>query len=191
MCAMSVHQHLDARHAGEAMSPPTGTQPFVPGSVGDEYRELARQRRFVRSGEPAAPPPQPTTRVTAVERPARRPGERLSRDPINLIMEMSRLADRLIEARDALAAAQAHATQLEQELGRSRAEIAAANDRVLAARVLVRDAQAAAHAAAERCAFLEGRCDALEAALDIAINASITKRWRWRRQARRDQHDRR
>jgi len=52
---------------------------------------------------------------------------------------------------------------------------------MLAARALVAQAQQTAQSASEQVAFMEGRCDALDQALDLALNASLIQRWKWRR----------
>lgn len=87
------------------------------------------------------------------------------------------MSDRLVESREALALTTARADRAESDL-------AAANDRLMAARALVHDAQHATRVSAERCAWLEGRCETLQEALDLAVNASVVTRWRWRRQLR-------
>jgi hypothetical protein len=94
-----------------------------------------------------------------------------------MLAELARMSDRLVESREALATALAHASHLEAEVG-------AANDRLMAARALVHDAQHATRMSAERCAWLEGRCETLQEALDVAVHAGLVTRWRWRRQAR-------
>lgn len=132
-----------------------------------------------------APPPAPRAVATAASpaghrQPARdrERAPRLSTDPYGVLVELSRMADRVIESREQLAAERARADHAERE-----AE--ALRDRVLAARALVHEAQRTARLAADRCEFLEGRCDALQDALDIALNASLLTRWKWRRMARR------
>jgi hypothetical protein len=168
---------------------------------GAEFRELARQRRFVRDGdEPEAPrgswraatppapqqqpQPQPQQQVQAPSRPlptpptaASRASTRISEDQRAVLLELSKMSNRLVESREQLAHQAARADRAE-------ADLAAANDRLMAARVLVQDAQRATHASAERCAWLEGRCETLQEALDLAVNASVLTRWRWRRQQR-------
>ncbi|MCW2925431.1 MAG: hypothetical protein JWM98_2835 [Thermoleophilia bacterium] len=173
---------------------------------GAEFRELARQRRFVRSeapdaahvavppataaapaapAEPAAPAPavpswQSATAATpepipapyrASQAPA--PG-RMSTDERAAITELARMSEKLVEAREALAAVSVRADRAE-------ADVAAAHSRMMAARVLVQDAQRATRMSAERCAWLEGRCETLQEALDMAVNASFLARYRWRR----------
>jgi hypothetical protein len=103
--------------------------------------------------------------------------ERLTQDPAAALGELSRMADRVIEAREAYAVQRTRAERAEHELR-------GMNDRLLAARGLVYEAQRTARVAAERCAFVEGRCEALEEALDLALNASVMQRWKWRRKAR-------
>ena len=100
--------------------------------------------------------------------------ERLTTDPMLMIAELSRMADRVIDAREALALATARIVHLERENN-------ACNDRIMAARALVAQAQQTARHAAEQVAFMEGRCDALDQALDLALNASLIQRWKWRR----------
>jgi hypothetical protein len=191
------------------------------GSFGAEFRELARQRRFVRTDdagdsvasswrEEAAPPssaarqraladavqvpqpapasPAPTRTATAADptppaapaptTPAvRTRAPRISEDQRATLLELARMSDRLVESREALATATARVAQLESGL-------AAANDRVLASRVLVQDAQRATRELSERAAFLEGRCEMLQEALELAVNASFLTRRRWRREQR-------
>lgn len=156
---------------------------------GSEFRELAQQRRFRRKDgvrrteaaqEPveASParvthepdPPAPTPRPTYVQR--------LSQDPTAALMELSRMADRVIEARDVAAAERGRADRAERDLR-------AVEQRLMAARGLVHEAQRTAQRAAERCAWVEGRCEALESALELAMHASWLQRWRWRREERR------
>jgi hypothetical protein len=93
------------------------------------------------------------------------------------MVELSRMADRVIEARDVAAAERARAERAERDL-------AFMNDRLLAARALVHEAQRTALLANERAAFVDGRCEALENALDMALNASMLQRWRWRRKVK-------
>jgi hypothetical protein len=165
-----------------------------PGGFGAEFRELARQRRFVREEAPtsrfataaraSAPAPAPAAQVPAPAMPAA-PTQatratsslRMSDDHRAMLAELARMSDRLVESREALAHMSARATHLETE-------VAAANDRLMAARALVHDAQQATRASAERCAWLEGRCETLQEALDVAVHASLYTRWKWRRQAR-------
>jgi hypothetical protein len=154
---------------------------------GSEFRELARQRRFVRDRAEAAaatlPQPHPgaATPAPAAARVAPsitpRTSTRISDDQRAVLLELSRMSDRLVQAREELAAVTARATRTESDL-------AAANERLMATRVLVQDAQRATHASAERAAWLEGRCETLQEALDLAVNASMLTRWRWRRQQR-------
>jgi hypothetical protein len=141
-----------------------------PGGFGAEFRELARQRRFVRD-EAAAPAPAPRAPISP----------RISEDQRAMLAELARMSDRLVESREALATMTARAEHAE-------AEVTAANHRIMAARALVHDAQQATRASAERCAWLEGRCETLQEALDVAVHASLITRWRWRRQARDAQH---
>jgi hypothetical protein len=91
-----------------------------------------------------------------------------------VLAELAKMADRVVESREALARSQGRVQQLETDL-------ATANDRILAARGLVHEAQQTARDAVEQSRFLEGRCTALEHALDLALNASLLQRWRWRR----------
>lgn len=196
-----------------------------PGGIaafGDEFRELARQRRFVREAEravgslsggrlqqpptaaptPSAPaaPSSPDSAGTAAAAAVRRSStvppraggsfsslarkavtvldapddQRISGDAAAMLAEMSRLADRVVESREALGAARARAERAEGEL-------ASVNDRMMAARALVHEAQRRATAAAERTAWLEGRNQTLQDALELAVNASPLQRWKWRR----------
>lgn len=148
------------------------TQPL--GDFGEEFRHLTRQRRFGRT-KPLEGDARDATRSSS---PRRGLGsDRLSHDPSAALMELSRMADRVIEAREAYATQRARADRAEHELE-------SMNDRLLAARALVYEAQRTARVAAERCSFVEGRCEALEEALDRALNASLLQRWKWRRQLR-------
>lgn len=178
-----------------------GTKPradTVPlGSFGAEFRELARQRRFVRasnaaaltpaldapsSSTPLAPEPTPLAAPVAGEAFAHAfgeslPNERISDDAPAMLAELARMSDRLVDSREALATAQVQVEHLTSQL-------ADANGRLMAARALVQDAQHATRQSAERSAWLEGRCDTLQEALELAVNASVLTRWKWRRQAR-------
>lgn len=213
--------------------------PIVDHGFGAEFRELARQRRFVResatpaTSEPgvdwraAAAPPRPSDApatppatapvappaaraiapthapASALATPAAAPAptmvatpaaptlpplapaamrsargtQRISDDQRAMLAELARMSDRLVESREALAREIARADRAEHDLQ-------ATNLRFMAARALVLEAQEATHATAERCAWLEGRCETLEAALEVAVNASWLTRLRWRRQAR-------
>jgi hypothetical protein len=157
-----------------------------PGGFGAEFRELARQRRFVRedAAQPAAPaapamaaPARPAAPAAPVQATRASSSLRISDDQRAMLAELARMSDRLVESREALAHATARVTQLE-------GEVTSANDRLMAARALVHDAQQATRASAERCAWLEGRCETLQEALDVAVHASLVTRWKWRRQAR-------
>ncbi|MCW2972866.1 MAG: hypothetical protein JWN72_1139 [Thermoleophilia bacterium] len=192
------------------------------GSFGAEFRELARQRRFVREPQaapaagspvveaapaampavpaqaavtPVAPPvtaatpaptstpaPQPSTAAAAADAFARAftaslPSQRISDDAPAMLAELARMSDRLVLTREELAGTKARAEHAE-------ALLVDANSRLMAARVLVQDAQAATRQSAERSAWLEGRCETLHEALELAVNASVLTRWKWRRQAR-------
>ena len=94
-----------------------------------------------------------------------------------MLAEMARLADRVVESREAVGAARARAERAEQELS-------SVNDRMMAARALVQEAQLAARAAQERCAWLEGRNETLAEALELAVHAGPLQRWKWRRAQR-------
>lgn len=145
--------------------------------IGDEFRQLAHQRRFVREADlrprerpaPDAPGASASPGIDAGQARA---------DARAMLAEMARMAEQVATAREGLGAATARATRAEHAL-------AGADQRVLAARALVQESQRRAHAAAERCAWLEGRCDSLETALDRAVHASFIERWRWRRRAAR------
>lgn len=138
---------------------------------GSDFRDLARRRRFQRDRDldvPAAVHPPAGTEI----------GPRLSDDPYSVITELSRLAERLVDARERLAVERTRAEHAEREL-------AATHQRVIAARSLVIEAQRVATEALDRASFAEGRCDGLELALDEALHASLITRWRWRRSLRR------
>lgn len=200
---------------------------------GAEFRELARQRRFVRDAEQdsdwrsaAAPPkreraaaaPAPSTPRIAAPSPALSPtpaptptpaastaalrartaaplpsgtslrravgDPRISDDQRATLRELARMSDRLVDAREQLASATARAAQLDSELAQARQQLAHGEQRLIASRVLVQDAQRQTHAMAERCAWLEARCETLEDALELAVNASWSTRWKWRREQR-------
>ena len=102
-----------------------------------------------------------------------------------MVRELSRMSDQLVNARERLAVATSRVAQLEGTLAERSVQLRDANDRVTASHLLVQDAQKAAHEVAERCAFLEARSDALEHALELAVNASWLTRWKWRREQRR------
>jgi seryl-tRNA synthetase len=151
-----------------------------------EFRELARQRRFIRRAEQergdshiarAAQPERSAPTVAKPRRTMAPAAQRMTDDVRTMLAELARMSDRLVEAREAAARAQARAEHAEHELHMM-------NDRLMAARALVHDAQRATKVSAERCAWLEGRCTSLEHALDVAVNASMLQRWRWRRAQR-------
>lgn len=135
----------------------------------------------------AAPAPAPATAPIAspaAEPLARLSVPRLSTDQRATLLELARMSDRLVESREQLAASTARASHLEQELVSARARLAAADDRLMASSVLVHDAQRAAHELSERAAWLEGRTEMLQEALELAVNASVVTRWKWRREQR-------
>lgn len=221
------------RTAGEAAAAPLQVPPSD-GDFGAEFRELARQRRFVRSGAatseaaPAAaderdvaewrrraadataragswradaapastaavrPPARSAAAVATPPAVAAAPAahttpaldHRISDDHHATLRELSRMSDRLVQSREQLAATTTRAEQLATELEQAQAGIRAADERLLASRVLVQDAQRTTHELAERCAWLEGRCEMLTEALELAVNASWLTRWRWRREQR-------
>ncbi len=181
---------------------------------GAEFRELARQRRFVRDADaesaPSVPEPKakpkpdwrdaaaPAKRKSRTERavaapapsPATKPSlgatrtPRLSDDQRAIVSELARMSDQLVDAREQLVVATTRTTHLEASLAERATQLRDANDRVMASRLLVQDAQQATHDMAERCAWLEARCDALQQALEMAVNASWLTRLRWRREQR-------
>jgi len=183
-------------------TPITPAQPADAG-FGAEFRELARQRRFVREASagaergaattpaPAAPKvdwraaaparPEPATyaeRVVArpiAEQMAPPAAPRMSNDAAAMITELARMSDRLVESREALATERARAEHAEEH-------VRAADGRLMAAQALVHDAQRAMHASAERVAWLDGRNATLQEALEIAVHAGPITRLRWRRQ---------
>lgn len=199
----------------------------MPGHVDDagfgaEFRELARQRRFVRSGDgvdpvaretafwagseapavpapavtalvvpastPATPAPSPPVPASAMPAPIstspRVRAPRISEDQRATLLELARMSDRLVQSREALAIASTRAEHLESELATARVGLAAANDRLMASRVIVMDAQRTTRELAERSAWLEGRVEMLQEALELAVNASVITRWKWRREQR-------
>jgi hypothetical protein len=197
---------------------------------GAEFRELARQRRFVRSGAsttvpewrtaatsgaasvpaptprdapqatpapaPAAAPtptPAPTAAVpvaTSRRAPAPAPASppapspRMSTDQRATLLELARMSDRLVQARELLVVEASRADHLQAALDSANAGLQAADQRLMASRALVNDAQRTTRELAERCAWLEGRCEMLGEALEQAVNASFVTRWRWRREQR-------
>lgn len=166
-----------------------GARPAVPSApnVADpahanaaEFRELARQRRFVRTedertraatvsleGAPGSAPRTVAASANSTAHPT-------SHDIATLANELTRATDRLVSAREELARQTQRADAAESEL-------ASARSRLMAANVLVQDAQRAAHEAAEQTAHLTGRNEALQEALELAVHAGIVTRWRWRR----------
>lgn len=171
------------------------------GDFGLEYRELARQRRFIRDSarsgresvtggasdaadvvdaSEAARRALATAAAVArstEHRPAYQPDaqdERLSDNAPGMLTEMARMADRLVQARESLGAALARAERAE-------ADLAGMNARMMAARALVHEAQNEMHLANQRAAWLEGRCETLHESLEVAVNASLIQRWMWRR----------
>jgi hypothetical protein len=193
---------------------------------GAEFRELARQRRFVRSdasttvpewrtavtspqaaapapvetaapaATPAATPvrrhtpapvptPAPTVAAPAVKpRPTPSPSPRMSTDQRATLLELARMSDRLVQARELLVVEASRADHLQAALDSANAGLQAADQRLMASRALVNDAQRTTRELAERCAWLEGRCEMLGEALEQAVNASFVTRWRWRREQR-------
>jgi hypothetical protein len=191
---------------------------------GAEFRELARQRRFVRSEaapvvpewQPAAtspteaapvaapatvpapastpaprrspaPAPAPvpaTTAPLAKPRPAASPSPRMSTDQRATLLELARMSDRLVQARELLVVEASRADHLQAALDSANAGLQAADQRLMASRALVNDAQRTTRELADRCAWLEGRCEMLGEALEQAVNASFVTRWRWRREQR-------
>ena len=105
------------------------------------------------------------------------------------VSELTRLTDRLVEARELLATAEERlrSQQLITELAAAdaqaaRRETSELQDRLVSARAIVFEAQRTTRAATERCAFVEGRADALEYALEQALTASFFSRRRMRRE---------
>lgn len=174
-----------------------------------EFEHLRNQRRFERTPEveatSAPTPPAPTRRAPrkATRKRAARPvavatttdpahevaqaqvaaqsradAPRLSHEPYTSIVELSRMADRVIDSREQLAAHRARADRAERDL-------ANLNQRIMAARAIVFEAQRVSKLATERTQYLEGRCTALEGALDQVLHASMFERLRWRRMLRR------
>lgn len=143
---------------------------------GSEFRHLAQQQRFSRHRD-VAPPTSATPDPRMHHASPAVPSGRISSDARSMLLELSRMADRVIESREQLAAERERCAQLT-------AQIENVQQRFIAARAIVHDAQQTAHAAAERCEFLEGRCEALQDALDLALNASVIQRWKWRRRMR-------
>ena len=128
----------------------------------------------------AAPAPEPAHEVARAQVAAqsRAAAPRLSHEPYTAIVELSRMADRVIDSREQLAAHRARADRAERDL-------ANLNQRIMAARAIVFEAQRVSKLATERTSYLEGRCTALEGALDQVLHASMFERLRWRRMLRR------
>lgn len=196
---------IDQQSADELQRIETSEQPDASqGGFTSEFREQARQRRFEsardvvveprarkRRAPRAAAGPTPlviergpvedpiqiagSAYTRAQRAPAPAVGDtRLSDDPYSVVVELSRLADRVVESREQAAAERTRADRAERDLR-------FVNERLMAARALVHEAQRTARTAAERCAYLEGRCEAMQGALDQALHASMIRRWRWRR----------
>ena len=144
-----------------------------------EFRELARQRRFLREHEQAAAAEASTANSMTLSADTSAPSRPLtnqqSAEALAIASSLRHAQEQIADAHSRAAAAAARAEYAEREL-------AAANERLMAANVLVQDAQRATHQSAERCAWLEGRTEALQEALEVAVHASVTTRWRWRRQ---------
>ena len=108
----------------------------------------------------------------------------MSEDQRATLLELARMSDRLVQSREDLAIATTRAAHLEAELTTARDGLAAANDRLMASRIIVQDAQRTTRELAERSAWLEGRVEMLQEALELAVNASVVTRWKWRREQR-------
>ena len=226
---MARSRTLEAQQQHDQSAMPTTTDDA---GFGAEFRELARQRRFVRSTAdadpaaresafwarteepvlpvpaapvvsapvaqaPVAPAPAsvaaPSVAAPAVASPApttaaattpRVRAPRMSEDQRATLLELARMSDRLVQSREDLAIAATRAEHLESDLATARDGLAAANDRLMASRVIVLDAQRATRELAERSAWLEGRVEMLQEALELAVNASMVTRWKWRREQR-------
>ncbi len=175
---------------------------------GDEFRELARVRRFIQSGgardgavdssRPAVQQPLRAQQTPLASQPATprptRPAQTAPsavpvaaapvvtmHDVLAAIGEVARMGEQLAEVRERYAVERARADRAERDAQSLR-------DRLLAARALVHEAQRTAHATAERAAYLQGRVESLEDGLDRALRSSALKRWRWRRSMRRRPH---
>ncbi len=173
---MGEHHALRVDHQAEHNTIDRSSTSHAAQGFGSEFRHLAQQQRFSRHREVTPP-----TSATPDPRPQHAPSAvtsgRISADARSMLLELSRMADRVIESREALAAERERNAQLT-------AQMENVQQRFIAARAIVHDAQQTAHAAAERCEFLEGRCEALQEALDLALNASVMQRWKWRRRMR-------
>ena len=126
-------------------------------------------------GEPRGAADRQAMRATgnAVAEPAASAGEHRA-----FVTEYTRAMNELTSVTAQLAAETARRIAAE-------AQVESLASRLEAARALVHQAQATAHEAADRAAYAEGRVDALEDALDRALNASLFTRWKWRRMIRR------
>lgn len=136
------------------------------------------------SPSPALVTASPSLAATTTTGAAASLDPRLTDDHHATLRELARMSDRLVQSREQLAATTTRAEHLAGELEQARAGLRAADERLLASRVLVQDARRATHELAERCAWLEGRCEMLGEALELAVNASWLTRWRWRREQR-------
>jgi hypothetical protein len=154
-------------------------QPTIPMQPQAEPRE-ERRRPDVRATDARA------ERFATSDAPLRASGleelRRLVERQHSMLVEMGRLSERVVSSAELAAREQQRADRAEAELAGAKAEVAAMQQRLLAARGLVGQAQDAAHAAAERAAFLEGRCDVLQDTLAQALRGSFLTRWRLRRE---------
>lgn len=149
-------------------------------------RSTTRKRRAAPSGRPlrvgASLDAAASASVSVPAQPyvAAPPSEpaRISGEPYTALVELSRMADRVIDSREQLAVQRARTDRAERELEQM-------NQRIMAARAIVYDAQRATKTATDRAAYLEGRCSALEESLDRVLQASLIDRLRWRRVLRR------
>ncbi|MCZ4496095.1 MAG: hypothetical protein JWM25_678 [Thermoleophilia bacterium] len=171
--------HPSATPAATRPAPMPAAAPGRPRhTVDDIARHAARFAASVTQASEATPMPASTPPIAAARTaPTRTATPRISDDAAVMLAELSRMSDRLVESRELLAGERLRADYAE-------AQLAAANDRMMAARALVHEAQRATRESADRAAWLEGRNETLQEALHLAVNSSILSRWRWRRQLR-------
>lgn len=176
---------------------------------GVEYRELARQRRFIRDSErtsrdagtsddeaPSLLDDEAAARraLATAAAVARSTGHRRAHVDTSLAPDVSitstdeRLTDHAPGMLTEMARMADRLVQARESLGaalnraeRAETDLSGMNARMMAARALVHEAQQEMHLANERAAWLEGRCETLHESLEVAVNASLVQRWMWRK----------
>lgn len=179
----AASQHAAPAQQAAAMRAAAQSQPAsraVPPTAASSVAPAAPSFRATGAAQVAASGVSPAGWVPSSESAARAmDAERRGPEMLTLLAQLSRTTDHLVAAREELATVRSLAVQLQSEVSSS-------NDRLMAARVLVHDAQVATRQSAERATYLEARCETLQEALDIAVNASAFSRWRWRRKLVRE-----